>query len=413
MTRGVAIPLVPPVPTPRFAKTPPGREDLICFCHLRWNFVYQRPQHLLTRFARDRRVFFIEEPVFDSDVPRLEIARDGSGVYVVVPHLPGGASAAATAARMRELVDGLLVRHRLERYVLWYYTPMALAFSDHLTPLATLYDCMDELSAFAHAPAGLRAAERELMRRSDVMLTGGHTLFESKRQLHRNVHAVPSSVDVAHFARARRVTSDPDDQARVGSPRLGFFGVLDERLDVPLLAACAARRPDWHFVLVGPIVKIDPAMLPQAPNIHYLGPKAYAQLPEYIAGWDVALLPFARNDATRFISPTKTPEYLAAGRPVVSTSIRDVVHPYGDLGLARIADTPDLFVAAIEAALQENAGERLAAADAFLARMSWDATWSFVESLLRQAVAGRQTTSAVQSTAILGRDQEPCSITSS
>ena len=401
------------MPTPRFAKTPPGREDLICFCHLRWNFVYQRPQHLLTRFARNRRVFFIEEPLFDSDVPRLEISRDASGVYVVVPHLPGGTALAATAARMRELVDGLLVRHRLQRYVAWYYTPMALAFSDHLTPIATLYDCMDELSAFAHAPAGLRAAERELMRRADVMLTGGQTLFESKRHLHRNVHAVPSSVDVAHFARARRVPADPEDQAGVGSPRLGFFGVIDERLDVPLLAACAARRPDWHFVLVGPIVKIDPAMLPQEPNIHYLGPKAYAQLPEYIAGWDVALLPFARNDATRYISPTKTPEYLAAGRPVVSTSIRDVVYPYGDLGLARIADTPDLFVAAVEAALQENAGERMAAADAFLRRMSWDSTWSFVDTLLRQAVAARQTANAVQSTAILGRDQGPCSITSS
>ena len=394
---------------------PPGGEDLICFCHLRWNFVFQRPQHLLTRFARNRRVFFIEEPVFDSDVPRIDTTRDASGVFVVVPHLAPGLSAAVVAREMRALIDGLFALQDIDDYVLWYYTPMALEFTAHLTPVATVYDCMDELSAFAHAPAGLREAERELMRRADVMFTGGQSLFESKQSLHRNVHAVPSSVDVPHFARARRITADPPDQADIPRPRLGFFGVIDERLDVPLLASAAALRPDWHFVLVGPVVKIDPATLPRPANVHYLGPKGYAQLPEYVAGWDVALLPFARNEATRFISPTKTPEYLAAGRPVVSTSIRDVVRPYGELGLARIADTPDAFVAAIAAALDEPAAARLAAADAFLARTSWDATYARVAALIDAAVAANERRAAAASPSLdrIGKDQPPCSITSS
>lgn len=355
--------------------TPPGDVDLICLSHLRWNFVFQRPQHLLSRAARERRVFFFEEPIFDSEVPRLETALDPSGVVIAVPHVPPGLPHERTTRELRGLLDGLLGIERIHRFVLWYYAPMAWEFSNHLEPVLTAFDCMDELSAFAGAPQGLRDAERAVMAAADVMFTGGHSLFEAKRHLHPNVHAFPSSVDVEHFARARRPTPDPDDQAAIPHPRLGFFGVLDERFDIPLIRDVAAQRPDWHVVLVGPVVKIDPATLPLAANIHYLGPKTYAQLPDYIAGWDVALLPFARNESTRFISPTKTPEYLAAGRPVVSTSIRDVVRPYHELGLARIADTPAEFMRAIDEALAEPASARLAVADLFLSRQSWDLTW--------------------------------------
>ncbi len=364
-------------------------QDLICFSHLRWNFVYQRPQHLLTRCARDRRVFFFEEPVFDSEIPRLEMDRNEAGVTVAVPHLPPGLPADVGARELRGLLDGLLSGERIERYVLWYYTPMALIFSDHLRAAAVVYDCMDELSGFAGAPAGLREAERALLAKADVVFTGGQSLFEAKRHLHENIHPFPSSVDVQHFARARRTAVEPSDQQAIPRPRMGFFGVLDERLDVALLAAAAALRPDWHFVLVGPVVKIDPASLPRAANIHYPGPKSYTELPDYIAGWDVALLPFARNDATRFISPTKTPEYLAAGRPVVSTSIRDVVRPYGELGLARIADEPAAFVTAIDDALREDAAARFAAADEFLSHMSWSLTWKAMSQLIADAIAAR------------------------
>jgi UDP-galactopyranose mutase len=249
---------------------------------------------------------------------------------------------------------------------------------------------MDELSAFAGAPPELQVLERELFTRADVVFTGGHSLYEAKRAHHHNVHAMPSSVDAAHFSLGRARTVDPPDQARLPKPRIGFFGVIDERMDYALLRGLAAARPDWHLVLIGPTAKIDPAALPQAPNLHYLGAKSYAELPTYIAGWDVAMLPFARNESTRFISPTKTPEYLAAGKPVVSTSIRDVVRPYGQQGLARIADDVPGFVAAIEGALREDRTARLRAADAFLTHMSWDGTWLQMQQVIEDAVTARQ-----------------------
>jgi UDP-galactopyranose mutase len=262
---------------------------------------------------------------------------------------------------------------------------MALEFTDHLAPAAVVYDCMDELAAFKGAPPTLAAREAELLARADLVLTGGQSLYEAKRHQHANIHPCPSSVDVAHFAQARRANADPPDQASLPHPRLGFFGVIDERMDVALLEGVAAVRPDWHIVLVGPVVKIDPALLPRRPNIHYLGPKSYDELPAYVGGWDVALLPFARNDATRFISPTKTPEYLAAGKPVVSTSICDVVRPYGQRGLARIADHPHAFVRACAEAMAEDVTARLARGDAFLRQMSWDRTWRRISSLMDAA----------------------------
>lgn len=289
----------------------------------------------------------------------------------------------------RRLLDELFTRERITNYVLWYYTPMAVGFTDHLRPQTIVYDCMDELSAFAHAPAALRLREAALMRRADLVFTGGQSLYEAKRDAHPNVRAFPSSVDVDHFAQARRLTRDPGDQAAIPRPRLGFFGVIDERMDIELLTGMAAARPDWHLVMLGPVVKIDPANLPANENIHYLGSKKYEELPAYIAGWDVALLPFARNEATRFISPTKTPEYMAAGKPVVSTSIRDVVRPYGQQGLVRIADSVAEFVAACEAAMAEDSVARIRAHDAFLRQTSWDGTWAQMRNLVNAAVASR------------------------
>jgi UDP-galactopyranose mutase len=339
-------------------------------------------------------VFFFEEPVFDaSDGPTLQLQRDDN-VTVATPHLAPGLSEADAIAAQRRLLDQLMVDRQITTYVAWYYTPMALAFSDHLEPDCVVFDCMDELSAFANAPATLKDAEAALLARADVVFTGGQSLYEAKRDRHPNIHPFPSSVDVAHFATARGVQEEPDDQARIPAPRLGFFGVIDERMDLPLLEGAARARADWHIVLLGPVVKIDPATLPQAPNIHYLGPKTYAELPRYIASWDVAMLPFARNEATRFISPTKTPEYMAAGRPVVSTSIRDVVRPYGQRGLVRIADTVDAFVAACEAAMAEHATERTRAADAFLRQTSWDGTWAQMRRLVDEARSRAVTTAA-------------------
>jgi UDP-galactopyranose mutase len=373
--------MTPPSPTRR-------APDLVCLSHLRWNFVFQRPHHLMTRCARERRVFFVEEPIFRAGATaRLQIERCGP-VTIVVPHLPEGLSEDGCWTAQRLLMRQLIRTQRISEYLLWYYTPMALAYTDRLSPLAVVYDCMDELSAFKGAPPALKRLEAELMRRASVVLTGGQSLYEAKRHQHANIHPFPSSVDVEHFAQARRITDDPRDQAPIPQPRLGFFGVIDERMDLALLDGLAAARPDWHIVMIGPVVKIDPASLPRRGNIHYLGPKRYEELPGYVAGWDVALLPFARNEATRFISPTKTPEYMAAGKPVVSTSIRDVVRPYGQKGLVRIADDVPAFVRACAAAMAEDPIERNTQADAFLRQTSWDGTWNRIRLLVEAALRG-------------------------
>jgi UDP-galactopyranose mutase len=261
---------------------------------------------------------------------------------------------------------------------------MSLPFSDHLDAAAVVYDCMDELSAFSGAPPVLLERERALLARADVVFTGGHSLYEAKRGRHPNVHAFPSSVDVAHFRRARARLPEPPDQASIPHPRIGHYAVLDERLDIDLVAAIADARPDWQIVLVGPVVKIDPASLPRRPNIHYLGGKRYEELPAYLSGWDAAFMPFALNESTRFISPTKTPEYLAAGKPVVSTPVTDVVRTYGERGLVQIADTPAGFVAALERILTTGDERRpwLDDVDRTLGEMSWDQTWARMRELL-------------------------------
>jgi glycosyltransferase involved in cell wall biosynthesis len=358
---------------------------VICFSHLRWHFVYQRPQHLMTRFARVMRVFFVEEPVFgETSAPVLERHPQDSGVTVVVPRLPHGLDEAGRIAAQRRLIDGLCRDQGIAEPILWYYTPMSGPFSEHLDARAVVYDCMDELSAFKGAPPTLLENERRLFERARVVFTGGVSLYEAKRHQHPSVHAFPSSVEVGHFRQARESLADPSDQAAIPRPRIGHYAVLDERLDLGLLAGIADARPDWQLVLVGPVVKIDPAELPRRPNIHYLGGKSYAELPAYLAGWDAAFMPFALNESTRFISPTKTPEYLAAGRPVVSTPIKDVVRTYGERGLVRIASTTAEFVVALEATLDGGWDRQawLAEVDVLLAQMSWDTTWNRMKELL-------------------------------
>jgi UDP-galactopyranose mutase len=358
--------------------------DVLCLSHLRWNFVFQRPQHLMTRFAARHRVYFLEEPVVGTGFPFLS-ATPTNGVTVLTPQLPRGIEGAEAEMLIRQLLRAALRERGVVKPIQWFYTPMMLPIVDGMPAAAVAYDCMDELSAFAGAPPELIARERDLLARADVVFTGGLSLFAHKREHHPNVHAFPSSVDVAHFAAAREPQHDPEDQAGIPFPRIGYCGVIDERMDLALLDGIARLRPDWHFVMVGPVAKLDAATLPQRDNIYYLGLKTYAELPRYLSGWDVAMLPFAHNESTRYISPTKTPEYLAAGRPVVATSVQDIVRPYGELGLVRIADTADSFVSAIAAALIDGACPP--AATDFLASLSWNRTWAEMSRLLEAAVA--------------------------
>ncbi len=368
--------------------------DIVCFSHLRWSFVFQRPQHLMSRFAESRRVFYIEEAVEANEhsAPSLKSSTcPETGVRVITPALPKLFSKEEIIEGQRRLLQTFLRDNGIHEFVAWYYTPMAMQFSSFLKPRLTLYDCMDELSAFAGAPPEMQLNERLLFAAADLVFTGGASLFASKRKQHSSVHLFPSSVDVSHFAKARLAQVEPADQRPIPHPRLGYAGVIDERMDLELVKQAAIARPNWHFVFLGPVVKIDPSSLPQGPNIHYLGMKQYSELPSYFSGWDLALLPFALNESTRYISPTKTPEYLAAGLPVVSTPIRDVVSPYGDLGFAQIAADPPEFVSAAELLLSTHqSGDARNRVDEFLARSSWNKTQKEMDELMRSKLRAKE-----------------------
>ena len=369
---------------------PPGTANLlVCFSHLRWNFVFQRPQHLMSRFAQAGRVVFWEEP--EAALPEMEPALGvrtcaETGVIVVTPSIPETLTEEEREACLKSMLDAYLA-DEAGQVVRWYYTPMMLPFSRHIESACTVYDCMDELANFRFAPPQLLALERELMAAADVVFTGGYSLYEAKKGLHSNIHPFPSSVERNHFGRARAIDCEPDDQATLPRPRLGFYGVIDERMDLEMVAAVADAHPEWSLVMVGPVVKIDPADLPQRANIHYLGGKTYEELPAYLGGWDVALMPFAINESTRFISPTKTPEYLAGGRPVVSTPLTDVIRHYGEMESVFIADGPEAFIKGCEAALTlARSGDAwLDEVDLKLANLSWDITYARMAGLVHEA----------------------------
>jgi hypothetical protein len=349
--------------------------NLICFSHLRWGFVFQRPQHLLSRLTKQFIVFYVEEPVFDSGIDRTCVTLSDEKVWVVVPYLKGSSTDENIEARQRDLLDKFFTEFGIQKYIFWYYTPMALAHTRHLKPKLVVYDCMDELSAFKFAPPAMIELENEMFETADIVFTGGQSLYEAKKNRHQNIHPFPSSIDKAHFSIARQLHREPDDQKPIPYPRIGFFGVIDERFDIELVEKVALAKPNWQIVLLGPVVKIDPATLPKLPNIHYLGSKTYKQLPEYISGWQIAMIPFALNESTRFISPTKTPEYLSAGKPVISTAIQDVVHPYGTRKLVHIINSAEEFVEKAETELRYSDKHNwLQEVDNFLAGNSWDLT---------------------------------------
>jgi glycosyltransferase involved in cell wall biosynthesis len=356
---------------------------LVCFSHLRWDFVWQRPQHLLSRAAKHYNVLIIEEPMFKAGIkPHMDVSSRPQGVTIAVPMLPEGLSHEDIVAEQHDLIENLIGRESNGPRVFWYYTPMAMAFTSDFECDLCIYDNMDELSLFRGASQQLLDLENALFSRCDLVFTGGMSLYEAKKSRHRSVHGFPSSIDFNHFSQARSIAKDPEDQAHIPHLRLGFFGVVDERMDIELLAQVADLRPDWQFVMIGPVVKIDPATLPQRDNIHWLGGKHYNELPHYLSGWDVGFMNFALNEATKFISPTKTPEFLAAGVPVVSTPITDVVKPYGEKGLVEIARTAEEVVAKVETILARPKDAWLAKVDRHLAQGSWDKTWGAMHKLM-------------------------------
>jgi UDP-galactopyranose mutase len=371
------------------------RPVVFCFSHLRWDLVFQRPQHIMTRLSGSFDVIYWEEARFDDDCtyPRLARTALGDGLLRAIPVLPTGLD-----GRMVDQALSALLREemasRAAPSVFWYYTPMMLNFSADMAPDLVVFDCMDELANFAFAPKEIVRLEAELMARADLVLCGGRSLYEARRDRHPSVYCYPSCVDIAHFARDRSAVVEPGDQAGIAGPLLGFYGVIDERMDLDLLGEIARLRPHWSLVMIGPVVKIDPATLPQADNIHWLGGKEYDQLPDYAVHWDVGLMPFARNDSTRFISPTKTPEYMASGLPVVSTPIKDVVDDYAMLGSVRIAGDAKAFIAACDELLGADEETRTLwsrEARECLADKSWDAMVGRITRQLQDGLIAGQT----------------------
>jgi glycosyltransferase involved in cell wall biosynthesis len=371
-------------------------KSIICFSHLRWDFVFQRPQHLLTRFGKTFEILFMEEPVYDADDKAYYSRHDrGNNIQLMVPHLPAGVNETESITLLKLLFDQFMLNRNLSDLAFWYYTPMALEFTRKYSPDLIIYDCMDELSAFKFAPEALKGMEQELLKKADIVFTGGQSLYEAKKNQHANIHPFPSSIDKKHFEKARQLKNGLSKND-ANQPKLGYYGVIDERFDIDLIGQIAELRPNWQIILIGPVVKIDHAALPKNSNIHYIGGKNYSELPSFIASWDVALIPFLLNESTRYISPTKTPEYLAAGIPVVSTPIRDVISPYGKQQLVSIARNAEEFVAAIEDALPGYGDDWLTKVDSFLSQQSWDKTCEGMLNLVKQTIANRSLTSIAQ-----------------
>jgi len=363
---------------------------LIVFCHLRWDFVFQRPQHLMTRLAEHYDIVFVEEPVYSEGQAYLKKTAVAPNITVCQPHTaihaPGFHD--DQIPTLQTLLADLVPED--EQPIVWFYTPMALPLLQGLNPSKIVYDCMDELAMFKNAPKQLLQRESALLNMADVVFTGGPSLYQSKRDRHANAHCFSSSVDAKHFRQAQDRSISHPDQAHIPHPRLGFYGVIDERLDVELVSKMADAHPEWQIVMVGPVVKIDPATLPKQPNVHYMGQRTYDQLPKFLAGWDVCLLPFAMNDSTKFISPTKVLEYMAAELPAVSTPITDVKVPYGDV--VAVAATAEEFIAACERQLAMTEEQRQQMAKRMrevVAGTSWDLTATRMHELIESAVPGR------------------------
>jgi glycosyltransferase involved in cell wall biosynthesis len=371
-------------------------QTLIVFCHLRWNFVYQRPQHLLSRLARHWRVVFVEEPIVGEAEQRMEKFSPAENVEVWRPHVNGASPGFHDdhISVLQQFVAAAIREEKISDYWVWFYTPMAVPLVADLQPRGIVYDCMDELTLFKNAPRQLVQRENMLLKEADLVFTGGPSLYNSKKGRHPSVHCFSSSVDHEHF---RHVGGDHPLQAGIPHPRLGYCGVIDERINMELVDAMATAHPEWHIVMVGPVVKIDPAGLPKHANIHWLGQQSYDDLPAFISGWDVCLMPFALNDATRFISPTKMLEYMACGQPSVSTSIRDVVEPYGHV--VSIADTPADYVAACENILARTPEQRKAHSQELaqaIAKTSWDRTAQAMATLIDTADRAKDESDAVE-----------------
>ena len=367
------------------------RPPLIVLSHIRWSFVCQRPQHLLTRLASWFDVYVVEEPVFVDGEPALMSATHQNGVEVLTPRTREFASGFHDSQlnALRPLLAEFMASRGLGEPLVWLTTPMALPLVADLEPLAVVYDCLDDVAAPGNAEPVRAAREKALMQLADIVLNGGPSAHALRHGTHPRLHCLAGAVDAAHFAPEHLDGDDVESSVAaelhrgLPRPRLGFFGVVDQRLDLALVAGLAERRPDWQFVMAGPVVGLDPATLPRRPNLRWAGLQRYEALPHLMSHWDVCLLPFVVDETTRLLNPTQTLEYLAGGKPGVGTPVPDLVSLHG--AAVRIAADVDGVVAAVQALLDEPAparAERRARAQAQVDAGSWDVTAAFVAAML-------------------------------
>jgi glycosyltransferase involved in cell wall biosynthesis len=370
---------------------------IIVHCHLCWDWVWQRPQQFLSRLSERHKILFVEtigpDPQLSSAVARFWSAPNFPNVTILRLQFPAwrwGDSAFVDRERRRLLKEFLSGpgAGEFENPVQWFYDPMAVpAFLGQMDEIAVVYDCMDELSKFRCAPPQIKMRERKLLAAADVVFAGGRKLWQAKKLLNENCHFYGCGVDVTHFGSARSdATEIPADIAPLPKPILGYFGVVDERMDYELLVKLADANPDWSIAMVGPKIKVE--MLPERPNLHWLGQKNYLELPAYCKAFDVCMMPFALNEATEFINPTKALEYMATGKPIVSSAVADVVTNFG--AVVSIARTHDEFVSHCREAIAKVDAARVEAGLRQAAENSWDSIVAQLENHIANALAAKQ-----------------------
>lgn len=367
---------------------------IVAISHLRWNFVWQRPQQFLSRFAETHPVLFVELTDFDlntGEQSRLELSEAQKNVWVarilISPELAGQPIVDELMRKhAQEAIDRLNADGRFDNPLLWVYSPMDYHWAaGQFDARGVVYDCMDELSQFRGASPELVHREERLLQDADLVFTGGYELMTKKSKVHPNVHFFGCGVEYAHFGQAQDASKPvPEDVKDIAHPIVGWFGVVDERVDYDLVREVAKLRPQVNFVFVGPVVKVDPADLPQAENLHWLGGRDYKVLPDYCRAYDVCMMPFALNEATQYINPTKALEYLATGKPVVSTPVSDVVRQYTDTVL--IAKTAEDFAACIDRALNSPDQVMIDRGIERARECSWERTVERMQDLIREAV---------------------------
>jgi glycosyltransferase involved in cell wall biosynthesis len=374
--------------------------SIIVHCHLCWDWVWQRPQQFLSRLSHRHKILFVEmvapDPQLASPFARFYTPESCPNVTVLRIQFPSWCwhDGSFVDGERRRLVKSFLegpMAGEFQQPVQWFYDPMAVpAFAGQMNETVTVYDCMDELSNFRCAPPEIREREKELLELADVVFAGGRKLHAAKRLQNDNCHFYGCGVDAAHFGKAREPgIAVPADLRSLQKPVLGYFGVIDERMDYELIAKLADANPRWSIALVGPVLKVDAAVLPQRHNLHWLGQKAYADLPSYCKGFDVCLMPFAINEATEFINPTKSLEYMATGRPIVSSAVPDVVTNFGSV--VKVANNHNEFISACKAACQQPDDQSIERGLRMVAENSWEHIVSKLEGHVVEALLKKQT----------------------